>query len=178
MKNTLLNLSILFFALTSCKAQEIFPLGSTVLDLPKNNYYVKDTNNVMPDLVGTWVFEDGSKTFELILNLFEMQSDPIQDNAFYDRIHGRYIYRDNVTILAEVLDIDPTLNSDVTLHYDNPSEYSVVIKDVVSGKVKVGKFILTSATTATMELSYSEGIVVGGSLEEWVLPSSFTFVKQ
>lgn len=51
MKNIFL--FILFIPALSCRAQQIYSLRPTEIDLPENSYQ-KDTNNELPAYEGTW----------------------------------------------------------------------------------------------------------------------------
>lgn len=51
MKNILL--LVLFISALSCRAQQIYSLRPTEIDLPENSYQ-KDTNNELPAYEGTW----------------------------------------------------------------------------------------------------------------------------
>lgn len=56
----------LFISALSCKAQQIYSLRPTEIDLPENSYQ-KDTNNELQDYVGTWKGTWDNKTIFIML---------------------------------------------------------------------------------------------------------------
>ncbi len=116
----------------SCKAQEIFPLGTTVLDWPNDNYYVKDLNFELNELEGLWIWQDGNEIFSIVLEKFEMTHYPDNSNEYYDRILGKYTYSVNGTIISETTDFGQWPHSKLAFYYRNPNEYDLICKDYAS----------------------------------------------
>ncbi|WP_405203358.1 DUF6705 family protein [Dokdonia sp. LLG6352-1] len=165
--------------ISACKAQEIFPLGTSVLDWPDNNYYVKDISNELTQLEGEWLWTDGSSSFEVTLEKFEMVVDPIHNDVFHDALNGKYKYTVNGVTISEKTTILPGLGNGFSLHYTNPTTYEVVIKDVASNRSRIGKFILTSPTEAEVSFYTSEGVKIYTNYTgEWSLPTEMTLTKQ
>lgn len=175
MKNIILVVFIIFTV--SCKAQTVYPLGTS--DIVESSFYVKDINNHHDDIIGVWRWENGNDSFEITLQEFEMYSDIITPNEYYDRIFGKYVYIENGETIAEVDTIQTFTNQKVSFIYKNPTEYIVFIRDIISDTYKSGEFILTSSTTATLTLRNSEGVKVNyGNGENFSLPTNITLIKQ
>jgi hypothetical protein len=176
MKHILI-LLITTLSIFSCKAQTVYPIGT--YDIPGNNYYTKDTNNHHDAIVGIWKWESGNTSFEITLQEFEMYSDPISPTVFTDAIFGKYTYIENGVIIAEVNEIRTLPLFFLSLTFRTPTKYAVVIGDVVSTRSMVGEFILTSATTATLELWHSGGVRFGyEDKPPFALPMSLVLTKQ
>ena len=91
MKNLIL-FSLLIVSLYSCKAQTtIYNLGTYDINETENTY-IKDVDNHHDAIVGTWKWEDGTNSFEITLQEFEMQNYPSTSTEYYDRIFGKYKY--------------------------------------------------------------------------------------
>lgn len=163
----------------SCKAQEIFPLGTTVLDLPNDDYYVKDLNLELDELEGSWIWQDGNEYLSILLEKFEMTHYPDNSNEYYDLILGKYTYSNNGSIISETTDFGQWPHSKLVLYYRNSNEYDLVCKDNASDKVKAGTFILTSPTTATLSFYNTDGMKIGTDNGlEWTLPINVNLIKQ
>ena len=175
------NFLIIILASITCTlaAQEIFPLGTSVLDWPDNNYYAKDINNDLTQLEGEWLWTDGSSSFEITFEKFEMVSHPIKSNTFYDALNGKYKYINNGVIISETTTITAGMDNDFSLYYESPTAYGLVIKDAASNRVRIGKFILTSPTEAEVSFYTSEGVKIYTNYTgEWSLPTEMTLTKQ
>lgn len=86
MKNIFL--IILFSVASSCKAQQIYSLRPTEIDLPENSYE-KDTNNELQDYVGTWKGIWNNKTIYITFNKVEHKFD--NDLKYYrDYLIGKF----------------------------------------------------------------------------------------
>ncbi len=177
MKNIILISFIISFI--SCKSQTIYNLGTTPENRVSDNYYIKDIDNYHDGIVGTWKWQDGDSSFEITLQEFERYSESIAPNQYMDRVFGKYKYIENGITVAEVNEIGVFINFKLTLIFQTPTKYAIVIRDVVSSKGKVGEFILTSPTTAIMELWDSQGVKVGTETGiDFALPTSLTLTKQ
>lgn len=175
------NFLIIILASITCPlaAQEIFPLGTSVLDWPDNNYYVKDINNELTQLEGEWLYTDGSSSFEVTFEKFEMVVDPIHNDVFHDALNGKYKYSVNGVTISEKTTILPGLVNGFSLHFTNPTTYEVVIRDVASNRSRIGKFILKSPTEAEVSFYTSEGVIIYTNYTgEWSLPTEMTLTKQ
>lgn len=179
MKSVLLLLITL--CVLSCKAQltvyniDTPPEQRTVTD----NYYYKDIDNHHDAIVGVWSWEEGNNSFEMTLQEFEQYSDPITPNIYSDDIYGKYTYTENGETIIDLTEIQTFVNVKLALGFRSPTEYTVVIKDPISDTNKIGEFILTSPTTATMRLWNSEGVKINyGNGQPWALPTYFELVKQ
>ncbi len=90
MKNKILYIIIL--TAFSCKAQ-IVPLNSSILDNPEGTYF-KDIENDLNKFEGTWKWEDGNDSFEMVLEKKEEVHDET-DNIYEDMVVGEYKYIEN-----------------------------------------------------------------------------------
>lgn len=90
MKNILF--IILFICIFSCKAQQIYSLRSTEIDLAQNSYE-KDTNNELPEYEGTWTGVWSNKT---ILITFKKLTYKYDNNTkrYRDYLIGKFIVKD------------------------------------------------------------------------------------
>ncbi len=179
MKHILLALFIV--STLSCKAQltvyniDTPPENRTVTD----NYYYKDIDNHHDAIVGVWRWEDGNTSFEMTLQEFEQYSYPISPNIYLDAVYGKYTYIENGQTIVNITEIETFVNLKLSLGFRSPTEYGVVIGDPTSETNKVGEFILTSPTTATMRLWDSEGVKINyGNGQPWALPTYFELTKQ
>lgn len=164
----------------SCKAQTIYGLGSSPEQRVSNNFYIKDLNNDYDAILGLWKSESISDSFEITLQKFEMNSYPASSTQYHDRVFGKYKYVQNGNVIAEVPNITSSPNAFLSFQFNSPTEYYVVIKDIVSNRAYSGLFILTSSTTATLELEPTKGIKVynGTPPPDFALPTMVTFTKQ
>ncbi len=163
----------------SCARTVIYPLGTHPMDRISDNYYIKDTNNHHDDIVGTWFWESGETSFELVLEEFEMDSDFLQPTTFVDRVFGRYSYIVDGSVISQINSIAGLPNFKVALIFDTPTKYNVIIHDVVSERSKVGEFILTSSNSATLNLWDSNGIKINhGNGQDFALPTNLVLTKQ
>lgn len=178
-----LTIFILVLSLYSCKAQtSIYNIGTppeerTVVD----NYYYKDINNEYTSVLGTWIWEDNNNTFEITFEKFEMYNYPNSVQQYWDAIFGKYKYTENNVVISEVTQIETFPDFKLHLSFVSPTEYDVFIKDVVSGKSKVGKLVLsTQDNTATLELKNPEGVKVDNAISftPFSLPTSIILTKQ
>ncbi len=86
MKNTILNLTVIFSLTTLiCKAQ-ILPVEHVInyinqdSGIPENTTYIKDVNHLFDEFIGTWTGSHNSKTYELQITkitetLIDIQED-------------------------------------------------------------------------------------------------------
>lgn len=91
MKNIIL-ITILFFALLSCKAQSPI-VGLDAPTTTPNGAYLKDTNNELNKFEGTWIFTNGTTTFTVELEKKEMIYDGFK--YYSDELFGAYSYSTN-----------------------------------------------------------------------------------
>jgi len=176
MKNIILIVSIFCFA--ACKAQTIYNVGTPIENITESDYYIKDINNHYDDIVGTWLWEDGNSSFEITLQKFEMYSYPSSSTYYADMIFGKYKYIEDGVLISEIVEILPYPNFKVAFNYKNSTKYVVIISDVVSETNRIGEFILTSPTTANLELWINEGVKVNyGNGLDFSLPTSVTLTK-
>lgn len=163
----------------NCKAQT-FNLGTPPENVPLDNYYLKDLENSLDNIVGVWKWVNGNSYFEITLQEFEHYNYPSTTNQYWDAIFGKYKYVENGNVIAEVNDISSFPNFKLTLIFVTPNLYKVIIEDIVSNKGKIGEFTLTSSNTATLELWESGGVRVGDniSLLPFSLPTSVVLTKQ
>ncbi|MGY0393551.1 DUF6705 family protein [Bizionia sp. KMM 8389] len=179
MKNIIL-ISMISIAFISCKAQTIYDISTPSETVASsNNYYMKDINNYNDAFVGVWRWEDGSNSFEITLQEFEMYSDPISPNIYRDAIYGKYTYIENNIVVSETTSIGTFVDFKLYLVYKSPTVYSVVISDVVSNDYKGGTFTLLNANTAILELKDVPGIRLDNQTNgEFSLPTNVVMVKQ
>lgn len=91
MKNTFL--FILLSIALSCKAQQIYSLRPTEIDLPENSYE-KDTNNELQDYAGAWKGTWDNKT---ILVTFKKITNKYDNSLkrYRDYLIGKFIVKDS-----------------------------------------------------------------------------------
>ena len=161
----------------SCTTTTIYPLGS--FNINETRYYMKDIDNYHDLIVGTWRWKDGDSSFEITLQEFEMFNYPSSSTEFHNEIFGRYTYINDEVLIADVQNIETIPNSKVVFNFDNETRYKVIIKDIVSGRTKVGEFVLTSSSTAIFRLWNSEGLKINeGNGQDFVLPTNLVLTKQ
>lgn len=179
----ILTIFTLLLSLYSCKAQtSIYNIGSapeerTVVD----NYYYKDINNQLAPVLGTWIWQDNNSTLEITFEKFEMYNYPNSVQQYWDAIFGKYKYSENNVIISEVTQIETFPDFKLHLSFVSSTEYDVFIRDIVSGKSKIGKLVLsTQDNTATLELSDPQGVKVGNTISftPFSLPTSVILTKQ
>ncbi|TXD80793.1 hypothetical protein ESY86_19980 [Subsaximicrobium wynnwilliamsii] len=164
-----------------CKAQTVYSFDVEPENMTSDNYYIKDLNNEHDAIIGTWKWEEGNSTFEITLQEFQMYNYPENSTRYYDAIFGKYKYIENGNLIAEVNSIQPFPNSKLVFNFKSSTEYSIVIKDMVSLKSMVGEFQIISGNTATLNLWRSEGVRVnspGDNGIEFSLPTSISLTKQ
>lgn len=88
MKNIII-ITISFFALFSCKAQ-ITPIYLVDDEIYYNNTYYKDVDNDFNAYVGTWKWEDGNTSLEIIFN--KIIHYDIGNGDYSDLLVGEYKY--------------------------------------------------------------------------------------
>ncbi len=180
MKNIITFITLLVFY-TSCSAQQ------TIVDISNRenwttNTYLKDTNNHFNDVLGTWKWENGNNSFEIVFTKITNYSyDGI--NMSTDFIIGRYKYIENGNLIADILNNTnyTPLDFEATLFFNSPTEYGFIVHDVVSNKTKKGKFIISSSgldTTATYNIQNTEGLKFNQTNTEFSLPTELTLIKQ
>ena len=150
-------LLILFIATISCKAQQIYSLRPTEIDLSQNSYQ-KDIDNELSDYVGTWKGtwnnREISITFAQIINKY--------DNVFKyyrDYLIGRFIVKDsNGTILFDntnLSDDNAKIQGISFRKYGN--KYSLIYLDPdlchITGSAKIN---FTDAAKTKLQWSYSQ----------------------
>ena len=178
MKNKILIIAIL--AIFGCKAQEvILPLGTNYSEILSDNFYMKDIDNYHDAIVGVWRWENGSDSFEITLQEFEMHQIANDPQEKRDSVFGTYVYIINNEIAVSTNEINPPFVIPIGLYYNSPTEFRIIISDVSTGAYKVGEFTLLNDNTATISLRASEGVKIDyvGS-ENFSLPTDITLIKQ
>jgi hypothetical protein len=141
-------------------------------------YYIKDIDNHHDDIVGVWKWQDRNDFFEFTVEEFEMETYYEDTTEYHDRLYGKYKYVVNNNIISEVSQIESWPSMKLIFFYESPTEYKVMIKDIVSDTHKVGQFIFTSPTTATMVLRNSEGVKINyGNGQDFALPTNLVLTK-
>tara|TARA_R110002012_G_scaffold291564_1_gene486099 strand:+ start:119314 stop:119931 length:618 start_codon:yes stop_codon:yes gene_type:complete len=107
MKNIIL-ITILFFALLSCKAQTPV-VGLDAPTTTPSGAYFKDINNEFNKFEGTWVFTEGTTTFTVALEKKEMVYDGFK--YYYDELFGAYSY---ITNGVEIVNTFPLITETET----------------------------------------------------------------
>ncbi|WP_079243286.1 DUF6705 family protein [Chryseobacterium indologenes] len=79
---------MLFFSLISCKAQQIFPLLTSIDNIP-NLSHLKDTNNELKDFIGTYLASYNGNQFTLYIS---------KENDKLFNTRGKQIYKDILSI--------------------------------------------------------------------------------
>ncbi len=169
------------FSIFGCKAQTTVYNLSTVTseDINTTNYYVKDIDNHHDAIVGVWKWENGNSSFEMTLQEFEMENYAPTLTIYHDNIYGKYKYIENGVTITDISTIEAFPNFNVGLSFRSPTEYYILIRDLVSERSKRGTFILTSPTTATVEISELPGVKVNyGNGLDFALPTSMILTKQ
>ena len=177
-----INIIIIFIiTLMGCKAQTVTYNLTTVAseNITTDNYYIKDIDNHHDAIVGVWKWENGNDSFEMTLQEFEMENYTPSLTQYYDNIYGKYKYIKNGVVITDINTIQKFPNFNVTFSFRSPTEYYILIRDLVSQTSKRGTFVLTSPTTAMVNLEPLPGVKVDyGNGQPWALPNSFTFIKQ
>jgi len=180
LKNSISLITLLVFCI-SCSTKHTIVDVSNKIDWTTNTY-LKDTNNHFEDVLGTWKWEEGNSSFEIeFTKITNYNYDGI--NMAIDFILGRYKYIEDGVVVADILNNNSytPLDFRATLVFDNPTEYTFIINDVVSDKTKKGQFKLSSNgldTIATYSLRNLEGMYVNQSNIEFSLPTQLTLIKQ
>ena len=174
----------IFATAFSCKAQTIINNENfRNVNLP-NDAYIKDINNNHDTVVGTWLWENNNgSSFELVIEESEMYPDPLpSSNQYWDELFGKYRYVQNYDEKINVLNNTYSpYTAPFHMTIETPQKYILTIGDLSTGKVFKGEFILTSPTTATMELQMTEGLKIiepGQPDLPFSLPTSMTLTKQ
>ncbi|MRM93529.1 hypothetical protein D1Z98_00610 [Riemerella anatipestifer] len=104
MKKILL-LVIVLLLHTNCTAQNVYPLNTSVLDLPQGAY-LKDLNDELDSYVGKWKAQINETTVILNINKQYKTLNKIDNKTFYrDQIIITYtILSNNGNVLENVLD--------------------------------------------------------------------------
>lgn len=179
MKNSISLITLLVFCI-SCSAQHTIVDVSNKIDWTTNTY-LKDTNNHFEDVLGTWKWEEGNSSFEFeFTKITNYNYEGI--NMAIDFILARYKYIKDGVLVADILNntYNP-LNFKATLIFVNPTEYTLIINDVVSDKTKKGEFKLSSNgldTIAKFGLRNLEGTETYPTNIEFSLPTQLTLIKQ
>jgi len=87
----------------SCKAQTPIINQSTYHpDQGQDGMYLKDINNILDRFVGTWKWEEGNSSFEIIFVIEEMVHN-IPGKYYSDKIVGKYKYIENGVLITDNL---------------------------------------------------------------------------
>lgn len=155
MKNIFLFI-ILTFTL-SCKAQQIYSLRPTEIDLSENSYE-KDTNNELQDYVGTWKGTWNNKTifitFKKVLNKYNPNL-----KYYKDFLIGKFIVKDsNGNILFDntnLLDDQAKIKGVSFRKYGD--KYSLIYIDPdLCHMTGSGRINFTDATKTKLQWIYSQ----------------------
>ena len=127
----------------SCKAQNTYPLSNFQPKHLRNNNYIKDTENVLNNFVGTWQWTNGTSTFTIKLEKVEHWKMP-NDTYYIDRIFGGYKYIDNGTLIVDKLifitgipteeNIENYANMQGGISYPEINELGMIVNDFVKQK--------------------------------------------
>lgn len=121
----------------------------------------------------------GNSLFEITFQEFEMYHYPSSSTNYYDAIFGKYRYIEYGNLITEIGAIETGASFNVSMSYRSPSEYYILIRDLVSERSKKGIFVLISPTTAVIKLEELSGIRLDyGNGQDDVLPTSMTLTKQ
>lgn len=159
MKNIFL-VTALFILATSCKAQ-IYPLR-TFTEIPTNGY-LKDTNNELPEYVGTWKGEWNNKTIFITLKKITNQYN--ENLKYYkDYLIGKFkvvnssgqILFDNTTIP----DNDAKIWGGKFSKNDNKYSFTYIDEDIcgMTGTIKIN-FTDSSKTQLNWQFSDMTDII-------------------
>lgn len=156
MKNfiTLMLFTLLY---TSCKAQNTYPLSSFQPKHLKNNNYIKDTENVLNNFVGTWQWTNGTSTFTIKLEKVEHWKMP-NDTYYIDMIFGGYKYNENGTLIIDksifITEVPNEINAENFaemqggVSYPVINELKLIVRDVVKQKSCMAQLKLISGSGA------------------------------
>ncbi len=92
-------LALLF---ANCQAQTIVNINTQNRGNYSNKYF-KDINNNFQNFEGTWENTTGNKTFRVIIWKEEKVALPKEENAFEDKLYGRFLIIQNAGTSSEVI---------------------------------------------------------------------------
>ena len=85
----------------SCKAQSPVVARDALRSDKSPGTYFKDLNNEFNKFEGTWLYQNGSTQFKVILTKVEMDYDGYKN--YYDQLFGEYQYIENGTEIVNTL---------------------------------------------------------------------------
>ncbi|WP_277016018.1 DUF6705 family protein [Flavobacterium lindanitolerans] len=102
LKNTIVIIALLLITF-SMKGQEIVRpieerLRNNYMDYP-NSYY-KDTNNKLQNLIGTWIYDDGTNYFKITF-FKEKVMENEHYNVFGDKLFTKFLYKKNGRVIYD-----------------------------------------------------------------------------
>ncbi|MGJ1269540.1 DUF6705 family protein [Sphingobacterium spiritivorum] len=165
----------LIFVTFSMKAQEIVRpvedrLRNNYMDYP-NSYY-KDTNNKLQNLVGSWVYENGSDYFKITFYK-EKVIENEHYNVFGDKLFAKFLYKKNGRVIYDnygtnsypreqgLINTKPSeiqsafvKNTTVSFIYTEPSTNDC-------HRRKVGRLLITYTNSNPQKLSWKRTTATG-----------------
>jgi hypothetical protein len=92
---------MLFFSLISCKAQQIFPLLTSIDNIP-NLSHLKDTNNELKDFIGSYLASYNGNQFTLYISKENDKLFDFGDKQIYiDALTIRYTVRNSLGVIFQ-----------------------------------------------------------------------------
>ena len=203
MKNTFKIIFILNFAVINLNAQQIRPLQylysenfQITTDFSVLRYY-KDVNNYFTPFIGTWKSQNGNQVF--ILTLWKVTQEPYPNsdfpNYYIDGIRGHYKLIENYGLPNETVIYTSEVNYPNTNTIRNYSLFAdVTISNKMSGIIYdvnifnptqyqgLKGFIIMDISndmlSASWNVSLAEEILSINQVENFVIPTSLTLIKQ
>lgn len=160
MKN-IIKIMLLVLTITSCKAQNTYPLSSFQPKHLKNNNYIKDTENAYNNFVGTWQWTDGNSTFTIKLQKVEHWKMP-NDTYYKDIIFGGYKYILNGNLIIDKLifiteapneaNAESLAKMRGSISYPDVNELGMIVRDIIKQKACMAQLtLITSGATPQIQ---------------------------
>ena len=156
MKNTL-KIILFVLTITSCKAQNTYPLSSFQPKHLKDNNYIKDTENVYNNFAGTWQWTNGTSTFTIKLQKVEYWKAS-NNNYYKDLILGGYKYIENGTLIIDKLIFITEFPNETNAEsfaemqggvvYPEVNKLVMIVRDVIKQKACMAKLTLMMGVTS------------------------------
>jgi hypothetical protein len=173
MKTQIIIFAILLTAL-SCKAQTV-TINQTTYDVDQrqDGMYLKDIDNILGRFIGTWKWQNGNSTFEVVFTKSEMNQNVI--GGYSDDIVGKYKYIENGVLKANNLNetytglYNPIIGG---FEQSNHNHLNIGFTDYVNHKSGSGYFELISGTNPQQAKWYAKGSGGAKFLEPGDSPST------
>lgn len=160
MKQILILIAILLSI--SCKSQTTYPLSNYDPRNLKNNNYIKDTEGILNQFVGTWQWIQGNNTFQIILSKEEHWNGGNNDDYFTDVIVGGYKYIENGNLVIDKLAYTTSFTSDIStwsdftpilggVTYPQTNQLNLSVYDKIKGKSARTKITLQAGTNGSTQ---------------------------